>query len=154
MLISMDILGIGTPEFIFILIIILILFGPRRLIEITTGVGKIIRSLRRITQDFMTAWQREVGTLSDLEELQKARQELKKTREELRQTRMNVSSHLSATQKDVSSSSSSATTSSSGQDLSSAKGVPEATLPSVTQEEGGDEELLPQPDRKETSYDE
>lgn len=143
----MDILGIGTPEFIFILIIALLLFGPRRLVEIATGAGKIIRTLRYTSRDLMTAWQQEVKLVPHLEELQEARQELEKMGQELRQARMAVNTDLSEMRTDLSTSSSSIRSSRS-KDLSSATAVSETTSPHVIQKEGVDEEQLPQPDQR------
>ncbi len=43
--------GIGLPELIVILVIALIVFGPKRLPELGQTVGKWISELRRATQD-------------------------------------------------------------------------------------------------------
>ena len=43
--------GIGMPELIIILIIILIIFGAGKLPEIGGGVGKAIRNFRRATKE-------------------------------------------------------------------------------------------------------
>jgi sec-independent protein translocase protein TatA len=43
--------GIGMPELIIILIIILIIFGAGKLPEIGSGIGKGIRNFRSATKD-------------------------------------------------------------------------------------------------------
>ena len=43
--------GIGMPELIIILVIILIIFGVGKLPEIGGGLGKAIRSFRQATKD-------------------------------------------------------------------------------------------------------
>ena len=43
--------GIGMPELIIILVIILIIFGAGKLPEIGGGVGKAIRNFRQDTRD-------------------------------------------------------------------------------------------------------
>jgi sec-independent protein translocase protein TatA len=43
--------GIGMPELIIILIIILIIFGAGKLPEIGGGVGKAIRNFKRATKE-------------------------------------------------------------------------------------------------------
>ena len=43
--------GIGMPELIIILIIILIIFGPGKLPEIGAGMGKAIRNFKGATSE-------------------------------------------------------------------------------------------------------
>ncbi|MBW2063630.1 MAG: twin-arginine translocase TatA/TatE family subunit [Deltaproteobacteria bacterium] len=43
--------GIGMPELIIILIIILIIFGAGKLPEIGSGIGKGIKNFRKATQE-------------------------------------------------------------------------------------------------------
>jgi len=42
---------IGMQELVVILVLVLILFGPRRLPEIGRAIGKAVRELKRTTQD-------------------------------------------------------------------------------------------------------
>lgn len=51
--------GVGMQELIVILVLVLILFGPRRLPEIGRAIGKAVRELRRATQDFREAIEQE-----------------------------------------------------------------------------------------------
>jgi sec-independent protein translocase protein TatA len=43
----MDFFGIGLPEIIFILLIAFILFGPKRILEISKTAGKVMGNLSR-----------------------------------------------------------------------------------------------------------
>ncbi len=51
--------GVGMQELVVILVLALILFGPRRLPEIGRAIGKTVRQLRRATQDFREAIEQE-----------------------------------------------------------------------------------------------
>ena len=52
----MDILGIGFAELVFILIIAMMVFGPRRLPEVAAKAGRIVAELRQMSQGLMTEW--------------------------------------------------------------------------------------------------
>ena len=82
----MDILGIGFPELIVILIIAMMVFGPRRLPEMAGKAGKIIRDLRGMSQGLLLEWQREINVASRLDELTEIRHELELTKQELGNT--------------------------------------------------------------------
>ena len=47
----MDIFGIGLPELIFVLLIGFILFGPKRILEISKTAGKMMANLSRNASD-------------------------------------------------------------------------------------------------------
>jgi len=47
----MDIFGIGLPELIFVLLIGFILFGPKRILEISKAAGKMMANLSRNASD-------------------------------------------------------------------------------------------------------
>ncbi len=46
-----DILGIGTPELIIILVIVLLLFGGKKLPELAKSVGSSVKELRKGISD-------------------------------------------------------------------------------------------------------
>jgi len=46
----MPVFGIGVSELILILVVILLVFGPRRLPEMARSIGKILREIRKGTQ--------------------------------------------------------------------------------------------------------
>ena len=52
--------SIGGGELLFILVLALLLFGPRRIPEIGRTIGKTLTQLRRATQEFRTGIEREV----------------------------------------------------------------------------------------------
>lgn len=86
----MDILGVGFPELVFIFIIAMMVFGPRRLPEIAAKAGKTIRDLRNMSQGLMTEWQREITVAARLEELEEARQGLEEAKRELQQAQKTI----------------------------------------------------------------
>ena len=47
----MDFFGIGLPEIIFILLIAFVIFGPKRVVEISKTAGKVMRNLSKDASD-------------------------------------------------------------------------------------------------------
>ena len=43
----MDFLGIGAPEIILVLLLAFVIFGPKRIMEISRAAGKAMRNLSR-----------------------------------------------------------------------------------------------------------
>ena len=43
----MDFLGIGTPEIILVLLLAFVIFGPKRIVEISREAGRALRNLSR-----------------------------------------------------------------------------------------------------------
>ena len=52
--------SIGTPEVIFIAIIALVVFGPRKLPELGRKLGRGVAEFRRASEDFKRTWEMEV----------------------------------------------------------------------------------------------
>ena len=57
----MNFFNIGTAELLLIFAIALIVVGPRRLPEIAQGLGKIMRDLRQMSQEFTVDVMREIN---------------------------------------------------------------------------------------------
>jgi Tat protein translocase TatB subunit len=57
--------SLGSTELVFILIMALVFFGPRKLPQLSRTLGKNIATFRRASDDFKRTWDREVS----LEEL-------------------------------------------------------------------------------------
>ena len=53
--------SLGTTEFLFILIVALIFFGPRKLPQISRQIGKSLAEFRKASEDFKRTWEREVA---------------------------------------------------------------------------------------------
>ncbi len=56
----MNIFGIGLPEMAVILVLALLVFGPKKLPEIGSSLGKAIRGFQDATKDFEKELEREV----------------------------------------------------------------------------------------------
>ncbi|HKS27007.1 MAG TPA: twin-arginine translocase TatA/TatE family subunit [Pyrinomonadaceae bacterium] len=59
---------LGTSELLIILVVALILFGPRRLPQLSRQLGKSLGEFKRASEDFKRTWEKEV-------ELEKLEQE-------------------------------------------------------------------------------
>lgn len=53
--------GLGTPELLVIIVAALILFGPRKLPQLSRSLGKSLAEFRRASEDFKRTWEREVA---------------------------------------------------------------------------------------------
>lgn len=58
--------SLGSTELVFILIMALVFFGPRKLPQLSRTLGKNLASFRRASEDFKRTWDREV-TLDELD---------------------------------------------------------------------------------------
>ena len=59
----MNIFGIGLPEMALIMIVALLIFGPKKLPEIGRSMGKAIRGFQDASKDFETEFKREADQL-------------------------------------------------------------------------------------------
>jgi len=55
----MNIFGIGLPEMALIMIVALLIFGPKKLPEIGRSVGKAIRGFQEASNEFQNEFKRE-----------------------------------------------------------------------------------------------
>ena len=53
-------MNLGMPEIMIILVIALIVFGPRKLPELGKSLGKAMAQFRRASDDFKRTWEQEV----------------------------------------------------------------------------------------------
>ncbi len=53
--------SIGTSELMLIGLVALIVFGPRKIPELTRTIGKLMTEFRRSTDDFKRTWEQEAG---------------------------------------------------------------------------------------------
>jgi TatA/E family protein of Tat protein translocase len=56
--------SLGSTELVFILVMALVFFGPRKLPQISRSLGKNLAEFRRASEDFKRTWDRE-ATLED-----------------------------------------------------------------------------------------
>lgn len=53
--------SVGTTELLLILVVALIIFGPRKLPELSRSLGRGLSEFRRASDDFKRTWEREVN---------------------------------------------------------------------------------------------
>ena len=56
--------GIGGPELLLVFLVVLLVFGPKKIPEVARGIGKGLREVRRLTTDL----QREINLADELRE--------------------------------------------------------------------------------------
>jgi sec-independent protein translocase protein TatA len=59
----MNIFGIGLPEMAVIMVVALLIFGPKKLPEIGRSLGKTIRSFQEASNEFQNEFKREAEQL-------------------------------------------------------------------------------------------
>lgn len=59
----MNFFGIGLPEMVLILVVALLVFGPKKLPEIGRSMGKAIRSFQDASKEFEAEFKREADQL-------------------------------------------------------------------------------------------
>ena len=74
--------SLGGAELLIILVLALLLFGPRRLPEIGRTIGKGLTEFRKATSDFKANLEREV----DLKDVKNARDTIREAKQEIRST--------------------------------------------------------------------
>ncbi|MEH2064962.1 MAG: TatA/E family twin arginine-targeting protein translocase [Nostoc sp.] len=62
----MNIFGIGLPEMAVIMVVALLIFGPKKLPEIGRSVGKTIRSFQEASKEFQSEFQKEAEQLEEV----------------------------------------------------------------------------------------
>ncbi|HAC62256.1 MAG TPA: twin-arginine translocase TatA/TatE family subunit [Cyanothece sp. UBA12306] len=61
----MNVFGIGIPEMALILVIALLVFGPKKLPEIGRSLGKAIRGFQEASKEFEQEFKREAQNLEE-----------------------------------------------------------------------------------------
>ncbi len=61
----MNIFGIGLPEMAVIMVLALLIFGPKKLPEIGRSLGKTIRSFQDASKEFENEFKREAARLEE-----------------------------------------------------------------------------------------
>jgi sec-independent protein translocase protein TatA len=66
----MNVFGIGLPEMALILVIALLIFGPKKLPEIGRSLGKAVRGFQEASKEFETEFKREAQNLEESVKMQ------------------------------------------------------------------------------------
>jgi len=66
----MNVFGIGLPEMALILVIALLVFGPKKLPEIGRSLGKAVRGFQEASKEFETEFKREAQSLEESVKMQ------------------------------------------------------------------------------------
>lgn len=53
--------GLGTSELLLILVVALVIFGPRKLPQLSRSLGKSLADFKRASDDFKQTWEKEVA---------------------------------------------------------------------------------------------
>jgi sec-independent protein translocase protein TatA len=61
----MNIFGIGLPEMVLIMIVALLIFGPKKLPEIGRSLGKAIRGFQDASKEFENEFKREAQQIEE-----------------------------------------------------------------------------------------
>src|SRR5437016_5087830 len=64
--------GLSWTEILFILVVALIIFGPRKLPELGKSLGQAIGQFKRASEDFKKSWEDEVETEREREKTKTA----------------------------------------------------------------------------------
>ncbi len=89
-------LDIGSTEFLFIIIIAIIILGPDKLPEALKATGKFIGKIKRMWQDATADIRRELELEEMREEMKKYKEELKKLQEKVEKDTKEISSGLTS----------------------------------------------------------
>lgn len=60
--------GLGTSELLLILVVALVLFGPRKLPQLSRSLGRSLANFKRASEDFKQTWEKEVARESAIKE--------------------------------------------------------------------------------------
>jgi sec-independent protein translocase protein TatA len=66
----MNVFGIGLPEMILILLVALLIFGPKKLPEIGRSLGKAVRGFQDASKEFENEFKREAQQIEESVKMQ------------------------------------------------------------------------------------
>jgi sec-independent protein translocase protein TatA len=78
----MNIFGIGLPEIMLILVVALLVFGPKKLPEIGRSLGKAIRGFQNASQEFEEEFKKEANQIEETIKMKAQLEESKQAEKE------------------------------------------------------------------------
>ncbi len=57
----MDLMGVGTAEVLMILLVALLVIGPKKVVEFGRTMGKIVRTIKKASFDMTSSLTKELG---------------------------------------------------------------------------------------------
>ncbi len=60
---GMNLFGIGLPEIFFILLIAFVIFGPKRILDISRSAGRAMRNISKTASDYTSDIEKEMNAL-------------------------------------------------------------------------------------------
>lgn len=97
--------GLGTSELLMILIVALVIFGPRKLPQLSRSLGKSLANFKRASEDFKHTWEKEVARESAIKEALTVESMLGEDRSILNESRDRSQAVLEASERNPSESS-------------------------------------------------
>ncbi len=95
----MDFLGIGLPEIVLVLIIAVIVVGPKRLPEVAVHLARVIRQLRGYATDVTAQMRTEIDELT--REYEQVRKEMQEFRDSATKDFNSITGEVSRTAREI-----------------------------------------------------
>jgi TatA/E family protein of Tat protein translocase len=124
--------GVGTSELMLILIVALVIFGPRKLPQLSRSIGKSLANFKRASEDFKQTWEKEVAREGSIKEALTGEAMLPEDRSILGEPRSRTQAVLESVETEAAASHSGTPTASSSTETVEDSTLKAATMPRVT----------------------
>lgn len=61
---NIDLFGIGLPEILFILLMAFVIFGPKRILDISRSAGRAMRNISKTASDYTSNIEKEINAIT------------------------------------------------------------------------------------------
>ncbi|HEV7842878.1 MAG TPA: twin-arginine translocase TatA/TatE family subunit [Pyrinomonadaceae bacterium] len=124
--------GVGTSELMLILIVALVIFGPRKLPQLSRSIGKSLANFKRASEDFKQTWEKEVAREGAIKEALIGEDMLPEDRSILGEPRSRTQAVLESVETEAAASHSGTPTASSSTETVEDSALKAAAMPRVT----------------------